>query len=83
MLLDVVAADRPGDGLADRPAAHALAVEAELRAEPVEAVEDDVEGARSVGIRAILIDRLGRYPEFVPRLDDLYGLPAALGLPRP
>jgi putative hydrolase of the HAD superfamily len=45
-------------------------------------VEDDVEGARAVGIRAILIDRLCRYPEFVPRLDDLYGLPAALGLPR-
>ena len=59
-----------------------------LEVEPAEAamvgdtVEDDVEGARAVGIRAILIDRLGRYPEFVPRLDDLYGLPAALGLPR-
>ena len=59
-----------------------------LEVEPAEAamvgdtVEDDVEGARAVGIRAILIDRLGRYPEFVPRLEDLYGLPAALGLPR-
>jgi HAD superfamily hydrolase (TIGR01662 family) len=46
-------------------------------------VEDDVEGARAVGIRAVLVDRLGRYPEFEPRLEDLYGLPAALGLPRP
>ena len=59
-----------------------------LEVEPAEAamvgdtVEDDVEGARAVGIRAILIDRLGRHPEFVPRLEDLYGLPAALGLPR-
>jgi putative hydrolase of the HAD superfamily len=60
-----------------------------LEVEPAEAamvgdtVEDDVEGARALGIRAILIDRLGRYPEFVPRLDDLYGLPAALGVERP
>jgi putative hydrolase of the HAD superfamily len=44
-------------------------------------VEDDIEGARALGIRAILIDRLGRHPEFDGRLDDLYGLPAALGLP--
>jgi putative hydrolase of the HAD superfamily len=43
-------------------------------------VEDDVEGAKAVGIRAILVDRLGRYPDFEPRLEDLYGLPAALGL---
>jgi HAD superfamily hydrolase (TIGR01662 family) len=59
-----------------------------LDVEPVDAVmvgdtvEDDIEGARALGMRAILVDRLGRNPTFEGRLDDLYGLPAALGLPR-
>ena len=44
-------------------------------------VEDDIEGAQALGMRAILVDRLGRHPGFEGRLDDLYGLPAALGLP--
>jgi HAD superfamily hydrolase (TIGR01662 family) len=44
-------------------------------------VEDDIEGARALGMHAILVDRLGRYPGFEGRLEDLYGLPAALGLP--
>jgi putative hydrolase of the HAD superfamily len=43
-------------------------------------IEDDVEGARAVGMRAVLLDREGRYPEIEGRLDDLRGLPAALGL---
>jgi len=43
-------------------------------------IEDDVEGARAVGMHALLIDREGRYPELEPRLDDLRGLAAALGL---
>jgi putative hydrolase of the HAD superfamily len=43
-------------------------------------VDDDIEGARAVGMTAILLDREGRYPEVDPRLDDLRGLPAALGL---
>ena len=43
-------------------------------------VEDDVEGARAVGMRAVLVDRLGRYPEFEPRIADLAALPRALGL---
>jgi HAD superfamily hydrolase (TIGR01549 family) len=56
---------------------------------PVEAVmvgdslEEDVEGARALGMRAILIDREDRHPEFEARLTDLYGLSAALGLRRP
>jgi putative hydrolase of the HAD superfamily len=56
---------------------------------PVEAVMvgdslvEDVEGARALGMRAILIDREDRHPEFEARLTDLYGLPAALGLRRP
>ena len=45
-------------------------------------VEDDVEGAHAVGMRAVLVDRLGRNPGFEPRIEDLYGLPAALGLHR-
>jgi HAD superfamily hydrolase (TIGR01549 family) len=60
-----------------------------LGASPAEAVmvgdslEEDVEGARALGMRAILIDREDRHPEVEPRLTDLYGLPAALGLRRP
>jgi HAD superfamily hydrolase (TIGR01549 family) len=61
---------------------------AELEVEPAAAamvgdsVVDDVEGALALGMRAILIDRSGLHPDFSPRLEDLYGLPAALGLPR-
>jgi HAD superfamily hydrolase (TIGR01662 family) len=44
---------------------------------------DDIEGALALGMRAVLVDRYGRHPGFEPRLEDLYGLPAALGLPRP
>jgi HAD superfamily hydrolase (TIGR01662 family) len=43
-------------------------------------IEDDMEGARTVGMDAVLLDREGRYPELAPRLDDLRGLAAALGL---
>jgi HAD superfamily hydrolase (TIGR01662 family) len=46
-------------------------------------IEDDIAGARALGMRAVLVDRLGRFPDFEPRLEDLYGLPAALGVPRP
>jgi HAD superfamily hydrolase (TIGR01549 family) len=41
---------------------------------------DDVEGARSVGMRAWLVDRDGRFPDHPDRLTDLRALPAALGL---
>jgi HAD superfamily hydrolase (TIGR01549 family) len=44
---------------------------------------EDVEGAQALGMRAILVDRAERHPEVAERLTDLYGLPAALGLPRP
>jgi HAD superfamily hydrolase (TIGR01549 family) len=60
-----------------------------LAVEPAEAVmvgdslEDDVEGAQALGMRAFLVDREDRYPEVEGRLPDLYALPAALGLPRP
>ena len=48
-----------------------------------DSLEEDVEGARALGMRAILIDREERHPDVEERLTDLYGLPAALGLPRP
>jgi putative hydrolase of the HAD superfamily len=43
-------------------------------------LEDDVEGALAVGMRAILVDREGRYPEARDRLEDLGALRHALGL---
>ena len=43
-------------------------------------IEDDIEGALAAGMRAVLLDREGRYPERAGRLDDLRELPAALGL---
>jgi HAD superfamily hydrolase (TIGR01549 family) len=48
-----------------------------------DSLEEDVEGARALGMRAILVDREDRHPEVEGRLTDLYGLPAALGLVRP
>ncbi len=43
--------------------------------------EDDIEGALALGMRAVLVDRLGLHEDYQPRIDDLYALPAALGLP--
>ena len=57
-----------------------------LAVEPAEAVmvgdtiEDDVEGALAAGMRAVLLDREGRYPGVPDRLDDLRELPAAIGV---
>ena len=45
-------------------------------------LEDDIEGARAVGMRAILVDREGRYPDDPERLEDLRSLPAAIALDR-
>jgi putative hydrolase of the HAD superfamily len=45
-----------------------------------DSVEDDVEGAAALGMRAILIDREGRQPDAVDALPDLWALPVALGL---
>jgi len=46
-----------------------------------DSVDDDVEGARALGMRGLLVDREGRYREWPEeRLDDLRELPAALGL---
>ena len=48
-----------------------------------DSIDEDIEGARALGMRAILLDRESRHPEVEERLTDLYGLPAALGLRRP
>ena len=42
--------------------------------------EDDIAGARARGIRALLLDRDGRYPEGPDVIPTLLALPAALGL---
>jgi putative hydrolase of the HAD superfamily len=61
----------------------ALAVAPEDAVMVGDSLEEDIEGARALGMRAILIDREERHPDVAERLTDLYGLPAALGLPRP
>jgi putative hydrolase of the HAD superfamily len=43
-------------------------------------IEDDIEGARAVGMTAVLVDRDGRYPGLPMRIDDLRALPVVLGL---
>jgi HAD superfamily hydrolase (TIGR01549 family) len=45
-------------------------------------VEDDIEGALALGMRAVLVDRLGRQLGFEPRIETLHALPDVLGLPR-
>ena len=42
--------------------------------------EDDLAGARALGMRALLVDREDRFPDEKERLRDLRELPAALGL---
>ena len=62
---------------------HVLAL---LKVEPAEAAmvgdsyEDDIEGARALGMTAFLLDRDGRHVGRPERLPDLFALPAALGL---
>jgi putative hydrolase of the HAD superfamily len=57
-----------------------LAVESAETVMVGDSIEDDIEGARAVGMRAVLLDRENRYPEIDDKLTDLRALPAALGL---
>jgi HAD superfamily hydrolase (TIGR01549 family) len=57
-----------------------LGVEPEAAAMVGDSPDDDVEGARALGIRAFLIDRDGRFPDREDALPTLLALPAALGL---
>ena len=58
----------------------------QLDASPEETVmvgdsyQDDIEGARALGMRAILLDRDGLHQDAPERIDTLFALPAALGL---
>ena len=45
-----------------------------------DSIEDDIDGAKAVGMRAVLLDRENRYPAVEEKLTDLRALPAALGL---
>ena len=58
----------------------ALGVEASETAMIGDSYADDIEGARALGITAILLDRDDRYPEEPLRITDLRTLPAVLGL---
>jgi putative hydrolase of the HAD superfamily len=63
-----------------RAALELLAVRADEAVMVGDTLEDDIEGARAVGIRAILIDREDRYPELDGRLRDLAELLATIGI---
>jgi putative hydrolase of the HAD superfamily len=41
---------------------------------------DDVAGARAVGMRALLLDRAGLFPDALERIESLTELPEAIGL---
>jgi HAD superfamily hydrolase (TIGR01549 family) len=58
-----------------------LGVTAEETAMVGDSPEDDVEGAKALGMRAFLIDRDDRLPEVEDCLPNLLALPAALGFP--
>ncbi len=62
-------------------ALEALQVEAGETAMVGDSYEDDIAGARALGMRAILLDRDGLRPDEPGRIDTLFALPAALGLP--
>ena len=61
-------------------ALEALGVSADETVMVGDSYEDDIEGARRLGIRAILLDRDGLRLDAEDRVDTLLALPAALGL---
>jgi putative hydrolase of the HAD superfamily len=62
-----------------RAALERLGVAAEEAAMVGDSPDDDIDGARALGMRAFLIDRENRYPN-EERLTDLRALPSALDL---
>jgi FMN phosphatase YigB (HAD superfamily) len=42
-------------------------------------IADDIEGARALGMRAILLDRERIHPDFEQRIETLHELGAVLG----
>jgi HAD superfamily hydrolase (TIGR01662 family) len=65
-----------------RAALAELGVAADEAAMVGDSPEDDIEGAKALGMRAFLIDRENRFPDEPGRLPDLYALPAAAGIRR-
>jgi HAD superfamily hydrolase (TIGR01549 family) len=63
-----------------RAALHRLQVRPRHAAMVGDSPEDDIDGALKLGMRAFLVDRDDRYPDYHGRLTDLMQLPAALGL---
>ena len=61
-------------------ALEALAAEPQDAAMVGDSYADDIEGARALGMRAILLDRDGLHVGEPDRIDTLLALPAALGL---
>jgi len=45
-------------------------------------IEADIDGALALGMRAVLVDRLGLDQGYEPRIEDLNALPSVLGLHR-
>jgi HAD superfamily hydrolase (TIGR01549 family) len=66
-----------------RAALELLGVDAAAAVMVGDSPAEDIEGARALGMTALLVDREDRYPEVDERLPNLYALPAALGLARP
>ena len=83
--VDAIVGSRAHGRVKPHPSIFVAALQA-LRVSPDEVAmvgdsyEDDIEGARALGIRAILLDRDGLRPEAPDRIDTLFALPAALGL---
>lgn len=83
--VDIAIGSRAHGRTKPHPSIFEAALEA-LDIEPHEAVmvgdslHDDIGGAAQLGIPAVLLDRDGRHPGVTPRIDDLYGLSALLGL---
>jgi HAD superfamily hydrolase (TIGR01549 family) len=61
----------------------ALAVAPDEAAMVGDSAEDDVEGARALGIHAVLLDREGLHPEWEGAIRTLRALPEALGFSAP
>lgn len=85
LAVDAVVGSKAHGRVKPHPSIFAAALELlDARADEVAMVgdsyEDDIEGARALGIRAILLDRDGRRPDAPDRIDTLLALPAALGL---
>jgi len=83
--VDAIVGSKTHGRIKPHPSIFVAALQA-LDVAPAEAVmvgdsyEDDIEGARALGMRAILVDRDGRRPDADDRIDTLLALPAALGL---